>query len=150
MTRKRSAFTLLETTIALSIVCFLVAISTWNLKDYQAKVAERQSLNWFRSTFKSAMNYAYLHNRPVELAIDATKGNIIFVLRNKHYEPGTAKKLTLPKTLKIISKNNQTDYYIHKMGDNQTFKIRFQSQIDQKIYDFKVLTSWGEIIETQT
>lgn len=40
----RRAFTLLETVVSLAIFCSLTIFSIYNLKDYQARVEERQYL----------------------------------------------------------------------------------------------------------
>lgn len=146
---RKAGFTLLETTIALFIVCSMVVISTWNLKDYQAKVSEKETLTWFKDNFKSAMNYSYIHNRAAGFQVETTSKKLIFNFDKRNVGRAPVKKITLPKTLTIVYKDSD-DYSINKLGDNQTFKIGFKSAIDQKTYNFVVLTNWGEIIEKQT
>jgi prepilin-type N-terminal cleavage/methylation domain len=38
----KRGFTLIETVIGLAIVCGLIAVSVWNLKDYQARMKKKK------------------------------------------------------------------------------------------------------------
>lgn len=143
---KQKAFTLLETTISLGIVCSLMIISIYNLKDYQARVEEHQALEWFKDSFKSAFDYSYLHGVATNLTI--TPNSIEFVANQKtasKKEYYFHKFQTLPKTLQ--AENSKITYTIFKSGQAAPITIKFDSKLTHRQYVYKVQMGWGEIIE---
>ncbi len=147
MNTRRSAFTLLETVIGLFIICSLVTISSWNLKGYQAQVEEKQSIEWFKNTFKNTMNSCFLTKKVGGLKIDKNKNQLMFSVPRPD---GTHKvlKKTFPQNLEIISKKN--DFDISNNGQISPLTIKFESKLTKKIYAYKIQMGWGEIIETST
>lgn len=148
MSKVRNGFTLLETVIGLTIFCALTLISLNNLKDYQARVEEKQALEWFKDTFKSAYNRAYLQNHASKLIIQ-DKNEIIYDVDKNGKNFGRHISRKLPKTL-TVSENSFNEYNIHAKGDSGSVTIRFQSTLTHKVYEYKIQMGWGEIIETTT
>nr|WP_269083226.1 type II secretion system protein [Companilactobacillus kimchiensis] len=147
MQRSRSGFTLLETVISLAIFCTLAAVSIYNLKDYQAKVEERQAISWFKNTFTETLNYGYLNKRAAKFQWFTDSNTIKFISngslagQQKYY-----KKKKLPATLRINS-NAAIDYGIADSGVAPPMSIQFHSTLTNKDYSYKVQFGWGEIIE---
>lgn len=143
---KKPAFTLIETTISLGIVCSLMIISIYNLKNYQARVEEQQALEWFKDTFKSAFDYSYLHGVATNLTIapDSIEFNADQrTTGKKNYR--FHKFRMLPKALK--AGNSKTTYTIFKSGQAAPITIKFKSSLTHRSYSYKVQMGWGEIIE---
>ncbi|MQS98117.1 type II secretion system protein [Lactobacillus halodurans] len=143
--RLRSGFTLLETTIGLSIVCSLALISLSNLRDYQAQIEERQALEWFKNSFKSAFNYSYLNHNVVTLRVEPGK-NIVDFSHREGLKVKHVRKL-FPKTLKLKDKA-KVQYTIYNSGQAPPITIQFISSLTNKTYIYKIQMMWGEIIET--
>ena len=143
----RKAFTLLETVIGLGIFCFLTTISLYNLKDYQAKLEEKQSLEWFKDTFKGVFNHAYLTHRSSKFMID--NGNtIIFDISAENKETKEIKR-KLPSTLKF-NENSRKEYTISSSGQASPVTIIIKSTLTNRTYKYTVQLGWGEIIEEKT
>lgn len=137
---------MLETTISLGIVCSLLIISLYNLKDYQARVEEYQALEWFKDTFKSAFDYSYLNGVATNMTI--APDTIEF---NADQKAATKKEYyfhkfhKLPKSL--TTGNNKITYTIFKSGQAAPITIEFKSVLTHQKYTYKVQMGWGEIIE---
>lgn len=144
--KNRKAFTLLETVIALGISCSLLIISIYNLKNYQDRVEEQQTLEWFKDTFKSMLNYCYLNKRAVLVRFENNK--ITF-----NSDVGTNKaqirSRNLPKTLSV-SENFKRTYRISSSGEAPPVTIKFKSTLTKHTYIYKVQMNWGEIVEKKT
>lgn len=143
---RRKAFTLLETTISLGIVCSLMIISIYNFKDYQAQVEEHQALEWFKDTFKSAFDYSYLHKVATNMTIapDAIEFNADQKTATKK-EYYFHKFHKFPKSL--TAGNSKRTYTIFKSGQAAPITIEFKSDLTHKKYIYKVQMGWGEIVE---
>ncbi|WP_162256531.1 hypothetical protein [Companilactobacillus futsaii] len=135
----------METIVSLSIFCSLTIFSICNLKDYQARVEERQYLEWFKDSFKSTFNYCYLHNTGGRMVFDKEK--IIF-----HTSEGTrtqTQSKKIPKSLKITS-GARTNYTINKAGEASAATIIIESSLNHKKILYKIQMNWGEIVETES
>lgn len=139
----RRAFTLLETVVSLAIFCSLTIFSIYNLKDYQARVEERQYLQWFKDSFKSTFNYCYLHNTGGRMVFD--KKRIIFHTSQDDKTKTQSKKI--PKSLKITS-GTRANYTINNSGEATAATITVESNLSHKKIFYKIQMNWGEIIET--
>jgi len=146
MPRVRRAFTLLETVITLTIMCTLVAISIYNIKDYQARIEEKQALEWFKSTLKSSFNYCYLHNRTAILYWLPDENSIQFDILQPSGTKKNYRKLKLPRTLRV-AKKEAIHYAISQSGQAAPMSIKFHSELTKKNYSYKIQFGWGEIIE---
>lgn len=148
----RRAFTLLETVIALSISCSIFVISLYNLKNYQQRIEEQQTLKWFKDTFKSMLNYCYLNKRAIIVHFDSNK--ITFNLDEgannfdsvEGINKAELKKRILPKTLKV-SENFKRKYRIAPNGEAPPMTVTFKSTLTNRTYIYKIQMNWGEIVE---
>lgn len=138
----KRGFTLIETIIGLAIVCGLIAVSVWNLKDYQARIEEKEGLEWFQNSFKNEMNHSYLFHKKANLRI---RENKITFIRYAANGKAILKKKTLPKTLK--NTNGPIDYFIGESGQSGPRTIIFTSQLTHRKYEYRIQMGWGEIIE---
>lgn len=141
----RNGFTLLETVIVLAIFSLTMAVSLYNLRDYQAKVEEKQALEWFKNNFKNTFNYCYLNGTSGFLNLEPENHAIRFQLMD---HPGKHKKLILPKTLSV-KESKLKRYVIYLSGQAAPITITFQSKLTHREYIYKIQMGWGEIIETQ-
>ena len=140
----RNGFTLLETVIVLAIFSLTMAVSLYNLRDYQAKVEEKQALEWFKNNFKNTFNYCFLYQRVEELQIN-NYHKISFVSIDGHRKNHILK---LPKTLSVSASDNKK-YFIYDSGQAPPITITFQSKLTHREYIYKIQMGWGEIVETQ-
>lgn len=137
MDSKKAGFTIIETTIGLMIVCSLIAISVWNLKDYQARIEERQTLQWFKGKFKDSMNYAYLNREEVKVVVDS---------KYLQFSNGKSQiKRNLPKTLKLNSGHQV--FRISRSGETAPRTVIFESTLTHSKYEYTIQMGWGEIVE---
>jgi len=149
MRRLRSGFTLLETVIGLAIVCAMALIATWNLKDYQINVEEKQAVEWFKNNFKTAFNYAYLNNNAATLNVNAESNRLVFTYNRNVGNRSIKLKRVFPKTLQIWS--NETQYTISNDGRARgNVVIDFTSTKTGHKYSYEIQMGWGELIETKT
>ncbi|WP_334333389.1 type II secretion system protein [Companilactobacillus sp. HBUAS59544] len=137
MGTRKEGFTIIETIIGLMIVCSLVAISVWNLKDYQARIEERQTLQWFKGKFKNAMNYAYLNHEDAKVIVDPG----YLQISNGKFQV----QKHLPKTLTITTGHQV--FRISKSGETSPRTVIFQSTLTGKKYEYTIQMGWGEIVE---
>lgn len=150
--KNRRAFTLLETVIALSISCSIFVISLYNLKEYQQRVEEQQTLEWFKNTFKSMLNYCYLNKRAIRVHFDSNKITFNLDEGTNNFDPGKGinktelKKHILPKTLKV-SENFKKIYRIDSAGEAPPMTVTFVSTLTNRTYIYKIQMNWGEIVE---
>lgn len=142
MDTSRQGFTLIETVIGLAIVCSLLVVSVWNLKDYQARIEERESLEWFKNSFKNEMNYSYLNRKPAYLKI---RGDHVTFGRHAVNGKIILKKKIFPKSLR--NTNGPIDYFIGKSGQSAPKTIIFESKLTHRKYEYRIQMGWGEIIE---
>jgi len=149
MLQVRKAFTLLETVISLTIMCALVSLSVYNLKDYQARVEEKQAIEWFKNSFKSTFNYCYLHNRTAIFYWLPQKNSIQFDILQPSGSEKNYRVLKLPKTLRVAS-NSAIHYAISQHGQGSMMSLKFHSELTHKNYAYKIQFGWGEIIEGKT
>jgi len=145
----RTGFTLLETVISLAIICLLVIISITNLKDYQARVEEKQAIEWFKNNFKNTMNYSYLNKKSASMHLDSKENTIEFVATGISIERKYYKKRVLPDSLRLTQEGD-VKYLISKSGQSAPITISFTSKLTKKIYSYKIQLGWGEIIEEKT
>ncbi len=143
----RLGFTLLETVIGLGIFCLLTTVSLYNLKDYQARLEEKQSLEWFKDTFKGAFNHAYLTHHSSKFMID-NKNTIIFDISAENKKTKEIKR-KLPSTMSF-NENSQKEYTISSSGQASPVTITIKSTLTNKTYKYTVQLGWGEIIEEKT
>ena len=146
--QSRPAFTLLETTISLAIVCSMALIASYNLHDYQAKIEEQQALEWFKNNLKGMFNYCYLNHESAVLYIDPSDHSIEIAPDNKLDSPRYQKRI-FPKSLKFNS-NSNLKYSIYKAGQASSITISFNSDLTHQKYHYVIQTGWGEIIESKT
>lgn len=142
MDASRRGFTLIETVIGLAIVCSLLVVSVWNLKDYQARIEEKESLEWFENSFKNEMNYSYLNQKPAYLKI---RDNHIIFGRYAISGKVVLKKKILPQTLR--NTNGPIDYFIGRSGQSGPKTIIFESNLTHRKSEYRIQMGWGEIIE---
>lgn len=147
MEHPRKGFTLLEVLLGLLIFCFLTTISLYNIKDYQARIEERQSLEWFKNTFKTAFNRAYLTGHESTFMIEKNN-TIIFDVRGK-YEKTKQIERKLPSWLSFYE-NSGSIYKIYGSGEGSPVTITVNSALTHKEYIYKVQMGWGEIIDETT
>lgn len=151
MPKFRRAFTLLETTIGLAIVCSMVLIASYNLHDYQAKVEEHQALEWFKNSLKSTFNHSYLSKRAAILYLDPVEHSIEIVPGGEKNKSRYQKRI-FPKTLRFAS-NAHMKYEIYKSGQSAPtipITIGFYSELTHKRYIYAIQMGWGEIIASET
>lgn len=141
----RNGFTLLETVIVLAIFSLTMAVSLYNLRDYQAKVEEKQALEWFKNNFKNTFNYCYLNTTSGSFSINQEEHFILFQIRDR---PGKFRKLYLPKTL-VVNESRNHLYNVYLSGQAAPITIEFDSTLTHHKYIYKIQMGWGEIIETQ-
>ncbi|KAE9565185.1 hypothetical protein FD33_GL001191 [Companilactobacillus paralimentarius DSM 13238 = JCM 10415] len=114
----------------------------WNLKDYQARIEEKESLEWFENSFKNEMNYSYLNQKPAYLKI---RDNHIIFGRYAISGKVVLKKKILPQTLR--NTNGPIDYFIGRSGQSGPKTIIFESNLTHRKYEYRIQMGWGEIIE---
>jgi prepilin-type N-terminal cleavage/methylation domain len=148
MPNHKDGFTLLETVISLTIICILTTISIYNLKDYQAKMEERQSLEWFKNSFKNAFNKAFLTKSGIEVIVEK-QNEVIFDITNNGKGSDIHISRRFPKTIKIFESSNNS-YMIYGSGQAKAVTFTFVSSLTNRKYKYVVQLGWGEIIETKT
>ncbi|MGQ2375636.1 hypothetical protein [Companilactobacillus zhachilii] len=140
----RTGTTLLEVVIGLAIFCTLTTISLYNIKDFQARVEEKQSLEWFKNTFKTAFNRAYLTGQESKFIIEENN-TIIFDMRG-NYKKTKQIKRKLPSSLSFYE-NSRNEYKIYGSGEASPVTITVNSTLTHRKYIYKIQMGWGEIID---
>lgn len=148
MERYKGGFTLLETVIGLFIFCSLTLLSFNNIKNYQDIVEERQSLEWFKNTFKSVFNDAYINQHASRFMIENHNKIIFDITGNKKGETKEISR-TLPSTLRF-SENSKGEYRVSSTGEAPAATITIKSTLTNKTYIYRVQLGWGEITEEKT
>jgi len=144
----RLGFTLLETVIGLGIFCFLTTISLYNLKDFQAKVEEKQTLEWFKDSFKTAFNEAYLTRQSATFNIENNR-EVVFTITKDGRGAKRIISRVFPSTMKIY-KSSSNQYAISYTGEAQPVTITIKSDLTKKKYIYTFQMGWGEITEKKT
>lgn len=140
----RTGTTLLEVVIGLAIFCSLVTVSLYNIKDYQARIEEEQSLEWFKNTFKTAFNRAYLTDQDSKFIIEKNN-TIIFDMRG-NYKKTKHIERKLPSSLSFYE-NSRGEYKIYGSGEASPVTITVNSALTHRKYVYKIQMGWGEIID---
>jgi len=144
----RLGLTLIETVIGLGIFCLLTTISLHNLKDYQAKLEEKQALEWFKDTFKGVYNRAYLTHQGSKMIIE-NKNTIVFDITQNGENGDKVVRRKIPSTMTVFD-NSSGQHMIYGTGKSSAAKITFSSSLTNKKYIYKIQMGWGEIIEEKT
>lgn len=138
----RGGFTLIEAVITLSIVCSLILVTSFEVKNFQAKFAEQQTMQQFKNTFKSTLNKSFLSKRDYYVVISKNSSSILFKSSDdKTY----LKRIKLPKTLKYSK--TESIIQIRKTSFVRPQTIKFHSSLTNQDYIYVIQMNWGEIIE---
>lgn len=146
MKNKRSSFTLVETVVAMAIMCGILLIPAINYHRQIAIQKEKIFLTEFRNNWNQQLKYSLLNNNTSIVYFDVSqKKQFIRFVRYPHMKENDQ---YLPDTLKII--NDKKVITIHQDGSVSPQTIAFKSRLNSKVYKFKVQMEWGQLIYEKT
>ncbi|MCT6844314.1 MAG: hypothetical protein M3Z88_05860 [Bombilactobacillus mellifer] len=143
---RHRAFTLVETIIALNLICWLIIIPSIDLGQQWQIQQEKLFLLKFQSNWNWSLKRAFLEKSNCVVEFNSAQHIITF----RDYRPQTPNvNLTLPKTLNASLKRNNK-LTIHADGSVEPTTIYFVSQLTKRRYTYTVQKHWGRLFETQT
>lgn len=138
----RFGFTLVESVIALAIFCSIIFATSLGVKNYQARVDEKQSMQQFKNVFKNTLDEAFLTKRDYNVALKKEEHSALF----KSNDTDSYKVLVkFPDTVNYIQSNSTIQ--IRRNGLIKPQTIRFHSDLTNINYVYVVQMNWGEIID---
>ncbi|WP_125715004.1 type II secretion system protein [Companilactobacillus kedongensis] len=138
----RLGFTLVESVIALAIFCSIIFATSLGVKNYQARVDEKQSMQQFKNVFKNTLDEAFLTKRDYNVALKKEEHSALF----KSNDTDSYKVLVkFPDTVNYIQSNSTIQ--IRRNGLIKPQTIRFHSDLTNINYVYVVQMNWGEIID---
>lgn len=142
---RRSGFTLVESVIVLTIFCILILATNLGVKDYQSKIAERQSMQQFKNLFKNTLNEAFLSGKDYNIVISSNSNSVVFKSNENNV---FFARLKFPNTIKYFK--NESTIQVRRAGLIRPQTIKFYSNLTNHNYIYVIQMNWGEIIEKNT
>ncbi|MFC6323032.1 type II secretion system protein [Companilactobacillus baiquanensis] len=142
---RRFGFTLAESVIVLAIFCILILATNLGVKDYQSKIAERQSMQQFKNLFKNTLNEAFLSGKDYNIVISSDSNSVVFKSNENNV---FFARLKFPNTIKYFK--NESTIQVRRTGLIRPQTIKFYSNLTNHNYIYVIQMNWGEIIEKNT
>ncbi|MFD1417878.1 type II secretion system protein [Companilactobacillus keshanensis] len=138
----RFGFTLVESVIALAIFCSIVFATSLGVRNYQARVDEKQSMQQFKNVFKNTLNEAFLTQRYYNITISKSSHSALFKTND---DDSYKVRVKFPDTVNFLQ--SKSTIQIRRNGLIKPQTIKFHSDLTNINYVYVVQMNWGEIID---
>lgn len=138
MNKKCHGFTIIETVITLSVICFLTLLGTLYLSDFRSKIIFTNSVQQFKTSLDQACRQAAI--RKENILIDYYPNSHLLEMKGNNYY----RKISFATNLKIDQISN---FRIADSGSISPRTIKFSDGKNKA--KIKIQMTWGRMINEE-